>query len=198
MSLPAYCMTPAQAREWAQRMRTSVGDLVALYLDGWTRRADLALGYSSWEAMCRAEFREHGDALLVLPRGKRKEAVGQMSKAGMSTRAIGAALGVSKSQVAADLGEVSSSGHVPPEENTPPAPDNVVGLDGKRYPRSNLGPDLPPAREPGTRALAEVLRTGLAFVRAIERLGAKPSDPAVSELLTQVSRAIRNLNRSST
>lgn len=69
----------------------------------------LALGYSSWTAYVAAEFE---NVLPRLDREPRREFVRELASRGMSTRAIAPVVGVSKSQVAADI-EVSSSGHLP-------------------------------------------------------------------------------------
>lgn len=81
-------------------------------------RADLALGYASWDDYCIGEF--HG-AQLRLPRDKRREAVATLTEAGLSQRAIASATGASKNTVIADQ-KLVQIGPV-----TPDVPD----LDGK-------------------------------------------------------------------
>lgn len=61
----------------------------------------------------------------------RRQVVAELRAEGHSLRAIAGAVGVSKSQVAADV-QVSSSGHL--------NPDTVVGADGKRYPSTRPKP----------------------------------------------------------
>jgi ParB-like chromosome segregation protein Spo0J len=61
----------------------------------------------------------------VIPPQDRKRVAIELRKAGHSLRAIGGALSVSKSQVALDVVELSSSGQLPAQ---------VLGLDGKRRP----------------------------------------------------------------
>jgi hypothetical protein len=91
-------------------------DLVALYKG----RAWLALGYSSWDALCDAEL---DGARIALPISERREVVAEMRSQGMSTRAIASAVGVSHMTIHTDLPAVNKF--------TPAA---VVGLDGKRQP----------------------------------------------------------------
>ena len=109
-----------EACERLDRVRSHVlaagADLVALYRG----RAWLAFGLASWEALCD---RDLGGVRIALPRDERREAIAELREAGLSTRAIGAALGVSKDTVHRDLAGVS---------NETPAP--VTGADGKTYP----------------------------------------------------------------
>lgn len=86
----------------------------------------IALGYGSWVELCEAEFR---GAMIGLPRGERQDAVAELTDAGMSTRAIGAALGVSDETARRDQQAVRAT-NVAPEQPTP-----VTGLDGKTYTR---------------------------------------------------------------
>lgn len=133
-------MPEAEARERLARVRSHVtaawDDLIALH----ARRAWVALGHASWEALCDAEL---DGARIALPRQERREVVGQMRQAGMSTRAIGQAIGVSKSQVDRDLSTVpfgtvgeSSTGADAPVER----PATVTSLDGRKRPASQPSP----------------------------------------------------------
>ncbi|MBK0420390.1 hypothetical protein JD276_15280 [Leucobacter sp. CSA1] len=78
----------------------------------------VTLGYASWPAYIQDLF---GDEPLRLARDVRRELVAELAEAGMSTRAIAPIVGVSKSQVAADI-EVSSSGHLRGESDETPEP----------------------------------------------------------------------------
>jgi len=149
-----------EARARLDRVRGALGlvwdDLVALY-EG---RAWLALGHASWEALCDAEL---GGARVPASRLERREAVRQLRGAGMSTRAIGTALGASEATVRRDLGQAGASNDAvadrngaptvpgdterteaplaPPAEPVPSAePPRVVGLDGKAYPAARPAP----------------------------------------------------------
>lgn len=85
----------------------------------------LTLGYASWPALLLDVF---GNEPLRLTREARRELVAEMSDAGMSTRAIAPLVGVSKSQVAADI-EVSSSGQVDAgAEKSAPGPVETEGF----------------------------------------------------------------------
>ncbi|MCA1570810.1 MAG: hypothetical protein LC798_10935 [Chloroflexi bacterium] len=112
--------TPEQARARADRIR---GNLTAAYVDvtdAWRHRDDLALGYESWDAYCAGEFTE--GRMVRLDREQRREIVAAMRSEGLSTRAIGSALGICDATVRRDTPGAS-----------PDAPGSVVGLDGKTY-----------------------------------------------------------------
>jgi len=80
------------------------GALIVAYdvlIECWMGRADLALGYLSWDAYCASEF--DGIRMVRLPREQRQEIVTAMHKAGMPVRAIGAGLGVDKDTANRDV-----------------------------------------------------------------------------------------------
>lgn len=116
-------MTTVEARERIDRVRALVNaawdDLIALY----QQRAWESLGYANWDDMCAAEFQ---GARIALPRDDRREIVGQLRDEGMSTRAIGSALGVGEATVRRDISGASDDA---------PEPKPVTGLDGKTYTR---------------------------------------------------------------
>lgn len=74
-----------------------------------TRQAHAALGYRSPGDYARERF---GDALAKLDPTMRREVVRELTEAGMSVRAIAPVVGISKSQVANDQREVSTTGHL--------------------------------------------------------------------------------------
>ena len=115
-------MSAVAAREDAEARRDRIkAGLVTLWDDiktAWRERDWLALGYESWDTMCDAEYRVG----LVLPRSERPEIVADLRAEGMSTRAIAAAVGASKSTVHDDLSGVQNR-----------TPEPVVGIDGKTY-----------------------------------------------------------------
>lgn len=117
-------MGEAEARERLGRVKGHVAaawdDLVAL----WSRRAWLSLGHPSWDALCDAEL---DGARIALPREQRREVVGRMREAGMSTRAIGSAVGVHHDTVAQDI---KATVGFPTVER----PAAVISLDGRRRP----------------------------------------------------------------
>ncbi|WP_406170194.1 hypothetical protein OIE52_38950 [Streptomyces canus] len=117
--------TAEEARARAERIRSGMRvlaewqqDVIAAYAkDDWR-----TLGYASWDAYLDGEFGEHR---VKLPREQRREIVASMSAAGMSTRAIGAAVGVDHKTVVNDraaTGEFS------------PVPETVLSLDGRERP----------------------------------------------------------------
>lgn len=89
----------ATARALTDQLRQSLTVAWDLLVEAYQRRAWAALGYQSWDAYTDAEL---GETRLRLPREQRREVVASMTEAGMSTRAIGSALGVSREQVRRD------------------------------------------------------------------------------------------------
>lgn len=83
----------------------------------WEARAWEMLDFRSWEALCASR----GWTKVSLPAVERRETVGELRQAGMSTRAIAAATGVSDITVRRDLGASNV------------APEPVRGTDGKTY-----------------------------------------------------------------
>lgn len=105
--------------------------------EAYERRDWVALGHASWDVYCEKEF---GEQRLKLTRDQREQAVLAFRGAGMSTRAIGAALGVDNKTVRNDLAGAEYS-----------APAEVRGSDGKTYaPTKDAGPPRGPveASEP--------------------------------------------------
>jgi hypothetical protein len=130
MSAPAT-MTEAEARDITGRIRASLDVawdlLVRAYLEGAWR----ALGYTSWDAYTDTEL---GETRLRIPREQRRELVASMSDAGMSARAIGAALGVTEPTVRRDRAGAS---------NDAPEPPRITGVDGRSYPAPIPKPPTP-------------------------------------------------------
>lgn len=164
-------MTQAEARRITERIRVALdrvasgwADLAERVAEAYERRADLAMGYASWEAYANAELRpSQGIAAEV-----RRELVGLLSAKGMSTRAIAPTMGVSPRQAAYDASAGVQQLHTSPEridittgeviteprggmespspsidveaQDVPaqppaPRPATIVGLDGKNYSR---------------------------------------------------------------
>jgi ParB-like chromosome segregation protein Spo0J len=116
-----------------------------------------------------------------LPAEERIPVVAALREEGHSLRAIGAALGVSQTQVANDL-KTSGVNHFTPEKN----PKKVKGVDGKQYPEKQKkaaatkpAPSAP-ARKPAAPPKEEQLHIEIADLRAkleeatdeVERLSA--------------------------
>lgn len=144
----------AEARRLTERIRVALdrvssswADLAERVAEAYERRADLALGYESWDAYAAAELKpSEGIAAQV-----RRELVGLLSAQGMSTRAIAPTVGTSHMAVQRDLSGVTprytspaASELVDPitGEVTEAAigitisPVRVTGLDGKTYARA--------------------------------------------------------------
>lgn len=146
-------LTTDEARRLTDRIRL-IGDGVADALDKMadlidqarTGSAWLALGYRSWTEYVATEFT---GLLPRLDREPRAELVRDLAARGMSVRAIAPVVGVSKSQVAAD---VSSSGHLTPvSDETSQTPEGGPFTDAPTSPASDEGqPHAAPARPPVT------------------------------------------------
>ena len=115
--------TYADARARIDRIAAHVAASAQDIIDAHANRDWIALGYDSWNELCEAEFR---GAVIGLPRTERREAVRQMTEAGMSTRAIGGALGVGVATVSRDREETTV-----PNGTVDDQPREVIGLDGK-------------------------------------------------------------------
>lgn len=137
MSAGGDLVTDVEPRELTENEARELTASIYGHLDSaWTKikeayygRADKALGYDSWDDYCKGEF--HG-AALRLPRESRREAVATLTEAGLSQRAIAAAVGVHKNTVIRD----QSRSQLGPVADAP-------GLDGKIHPNKAVG-----AREP--------------------------------------------------
>lgn len=106
------------ARQRVDRIKTLVGAARADIIESYQQRDWTQLGYESWDAMCSAEF----GTVLRLSVEDRQQAAADLRGAGMSTRAIGSALGVSSETVRRDLAST----------DTNVAVEEVTGLDGKK------------------------------------------------------------------
>lgn len=128
-----------QARDLTDRIRGMVGELLPLIVEAYQRRAWVALGYAGWEEYCDAELRG-----IRLPIEDRRLVVAGLREDGMSTRAIGAAVGVTHTQVQRDLRQLEPSVPVV-------LPERVVSLDGHGRPAT-----MPARQEVADRILAAV------------------------------------------
>lgn len=122
--------TEDQARELTRRITNALEVTWELLLEAWKIQAWDVLGYSNWKQYVDAEFHA---SQLGIPREMRAEAVQAMSEEGMSSRAIGAALGIDQKTVVNDrrANEEFSSpdGQAVTEDRR-----TVTGLDGRVYP----------------------------------------------------------------
>jgi hypothetical protein len=122
-----------EARQLVDQIRAGLDDVRDAVIALWQGTGWLALGYPTWDDLCDAELRMR----VQLPREERREVVAQLTDAGMSTRAIGSALGVGVGTV-----------HRDQEATVPNGTDErpkVISLDGRV--RSRPAPPPPPPRE---------------------------------------------------
>jgi hypothetical protein len=80
---PSRKLTKAQARKLTDTIKGAVSIVWDMIKQAYTERAWSALGYSSWDAYCEAEF---GTSRLRLPREERSEVVASLRESGMSIR----------------------------------------------------------------------------------------------------------------
>lgn len=99
-------LSEAHARSLVDQIRQSTGHLLETMADievmistAYEGRAWIPLGYESWDALCGEEFTE---ARMWTSIEERRERTRALSEAGLSTRAIGAVLGVHKDTVRND------------------------------------------------------------------------------------------------
>lgn len=121
-----HLLTEQEARRLTERIRTALdrvstawADLAERIGEAYDRRADLALGYSSWAEYADAELKPPS----ALAAEVRRELVGLLSARGMSTRAIAPAVGVrSDSTIRADIAQV--------RDHRAPATGSTVVING--------------------------------------------------------------------
>lgn len=200
-------MTPDEARQVTDRIRTALGVAWELVADAYQRRAWAAMGYGSWDAYTSAEF---GAARLRLPREERREVVASLRDAGLSIRAIAAATGMDGRTVRRDLtaGEANASPQLPPEDDTAPPADDpsgvaqgnhatpepdspppaIQGVDGKTYPSRAANPQPKPRRSSLTDAAD---RAGWEFRKSVERIERIAADDRFPANRDQVAAALR-------
>lgn len=149
-------VTAIDARALTDQIKVTVEGAWLLIMRAYETRAWSALGYQTWDEYCTREF---GSSRLRLPREERQEIVASLRDAGLSTRAIAAATGVSKTTVADELAGV---------QNRTPAPTptpRVNGTDGKTYPAAAAA--APTRRSP----LPDIAqRAGWDLRKSVERL----------------------------
>lgn len=117
--------TRDQAEEITGRFREAVGRVesvwnvvVATAIEAYRTRVWIPLDYPSWDSYCAAEVNE---AAARIPRELRVQIVGQMSEAGLSTRAIAPVVGANHSTVVRDIaGGANAPREVEPEPATEP------------------------------------------------------------------------------
>lgn len=114
-------------RDGIHNYLTTLGEIAKAWAEGDWR----TLGYTDWSAYVDGEF---GAERLRLPAEHRRKAIEELRLAGMSTRAIGSAVGVDHSTVVRDL---AASGADAPVER-------VMSLDGRERPATRPPDPVPP------------------------------------------------------
>jgi hypothetical protein len=120
---PPAMLTKERAQYLVGAIRSGLAVLHPMVVEAYEGRAWEPLGYTSWKALCESEF------ALTLAVPQRREAVRELTEAGLSTRAQADVLGVDQRTVNRDQHQVRHSAS--PESA---APQLVRGLDGKTYP----------------------------------------------------------------
>ena len=127
---PITFLTKEEAHRLTERIRTALdrvstawADLVERVAEAFDRRADLALGYTSWAEYAEAELRPP----TALAAEVRRELVGLLSARGMSTRAIAPTVGVSGQRVRQIVAEQVAS-------DLPPEPERINPITGEITP----------------------------------------------------------------
>lgn len=188
-----YLMDRQRAEELLGDLRRSGEVFIVGMVEMWRGQGWLALGYSSWDDLCDSELR---GMRVNLPIESRREVVAELTDEGMSTRAIGSALGVSEETARRD------------QRATNVARAPTVGLDGKTYqPRptrevttsetvtvdAETGEIVPPApSKPHRRPLPDAMRDAshelLKSAQRLERLTSDDRWPRNAKQVTAMTR----------
>lgn len=188
-----YLMDRQRAEELLGDLRRSGEVFIVGMVEMWRGQGWLALGYSSWDDLCDSELR---GMRVNLPIESRREVVAELTDEGMSTRAIGSALGVSEETARRD------------QRATNVARAPTVGLDGKTYqPRptrevttsetvtvdAETGEIVPPApSKPHRRPLPDAMRDAshelLKSAQRLERLTSDDRWPRNAKQATAMTR----------
>lgn len=162
----------SEAEEITGRFRDAIGRvesswhvLVATAIDAYQHRVWTPMGYENWDAYCASEV---DTAAVRIPRDLRIEIVGQMSEAGMSTRAIGAAVGAHKDTVRNDLADRPRGESSPPAD---PTAAELAELEIERHAQAtaNEAADEP---DPDARPMTEA-----EYARLAAEIGAEVRQP---------------------
>ncbi|MEV6798518.1 hypothetical protein AB0M91_09240 [Micromonospora rifamycinica] len=132
--------TEEAARARAERIRKGLIDYletVQEFAVAFERGDWQVLGYPSWQDYLDGEY---GADRLRVPEVHRTQAVATLRHVGMSTRAIGAALNISKATAAREVASVSAE--------TDDLPSTVRSLDGRQRPATRPTPTPPPVPAP--------------------------------------------------
>lgn len=206
MTLSLECMPEVKARHLTDQLRQSLTISWELLTEAYTGRVWLSLGYESWNDYTTAEL---GEVRLRLPRDERQQVVASLTEAGMSTRAIGAALGVHHDTVSDDRRRVGNPtpADEPIDAEVVEDPRPVLGTDGKTYtvtarPKpNNLAIPQPPRYGPRRkhRQVLEAVAAGLSGTAMalddITELDTTVTKGEAAQLVRDLSQQIRSIER---
>lgn len=125
-----------EAKERAARIRLGIVSYLATLADirsAWDRRDWVTLGYEDWDTYLDGEFSE---TRLRVPAEHRDKAISELRMAGMSSRAIAAAVNLSQATVARDIRHLS-------QMTQEDLPERIKTLDGKDRPAAQPKPTVP-------------------------------------------------------
>ncbi|MGP9529620.1 helix-turn-helix domain-containing protein [Glutamicibacter sp. AOP5-A2-18] len=195
----AAVLPPDVARNLTNEIRRALKFTWDLVIKAYQGQAWLALDYKTWNDYCVKEF---GNQHIAIPREDRNEVIGSLRDAGLSTRAIVDATGLSKGTVSREIrkldedpsapnGAVESGDDESPASNgaadggnensgvqnrTPEEkPQKVQGVNGKMYDRS--APPKPKNNDSVEPPLDGQADIGDALDTSLEDLGITPIDP---------------------
>jgi hypothetical protein len=178
--------TTEEARARADRIRVGMRVLAEWQTDviaAYAARDWEALGYETWDAYLDGEYGEHR---VRLPREQRREIVAGMSAAGMSSRAIGSAVGVDQSTVVRDIDRSDANASVP---------ETVLSLDGRARPASRLTPDENVWIEPGVDEVIDAELVDEPARSEPPKAKRRPLPEAFTEAGRDLARAAERLDR---
>ncbi|NKX94250.1 hypothetical protein HF995_13390 [Sanguibacter hominis ATCC BAA-789] len=147
----------AQIREATARAVGALAEVDEAVEKAWAGRAWIAMGYDSWEGYCTAEF---SDTRLWQTVEERQQRTLHLREAGLSTRAIGAVLGVGVGTAHRDLTVVSGVPSGTPDERQ-------TGVDGRNYPSHHVPESVLSRRVKA----AELAKAGLSQSQVAAELG---------------------------
>ncbi len=159
---PVEPLTEAEARSLTGQIRSlaeAIADRVDLLVDKIQQARDgqahIALNYKSWPDYIQTEF---AGVLPRLEREPRRELVAALTETGLSSRAIAPIAKVSDRQVRADVASggkrlptsmVDATEQARAEQKVTTIPtNNVIGIDGRNYPRPEPRKERRPSRSP--------------------------------------------------
>lgn len=188
-------LTATEARDLTDEIRQTLRAGHELIIRAFKGRAWIALGYKTWDDYCAGEFNE-ARMVRLMPE-QRREIVADLRRAGMGTKAIGSALGVSHETARTDIQELGRQGV--------DLPDRIQSLDGIERPAErNWSPSEQdvarkareagsPERTPSRRPLPDSARdAGWDLRKAVERIQRLTEDDRFATHKAQVAPHLRS------